>query len=191
MRHLSGNIRANINNGELIGVNYPELACEGFSLLKRDSFKRNNAPKSTRFKTLSGNATIQNGIIHNNNLKIEIQGLSANGAGSINLNKETLDYRINLKSQDSGIPNCKIDQYLKNIAIPLRCQGSFVNTGSTLCGIDQDAIGKMIADVAKKKIEATLKDKLQEVFPPIIQKPKRNDEIRAKDVIKAFEGLFR
>lgn len=191
MRHLSGNIRTNISNGELIGVNYPELACEGFSLLKRDSFKRNNAPKSTRFKTLSGNATIQNGIIHNNNLKIEIQGLSANGAGSINLNKETLDYRINLKSQDSGIPNCKIDQYLKNIAIPLRCQGSFVNTGSTLCGIDQDAIGKMIADVAKKKIEATLKDKLQEVFPPIIQKPKRNDEIRAKDVIKAFEGLFR
>lgn len=200
INHLAGNAHANISQGELIGINYKALACEGISLLAKNSFPKNSfskntAPQTTKFKTLSATVSISNGIIQNNALKMEIPGLSANGSGTINLNRETLDYRIGLHVNEStNIPNCKIDRYLKNVTIPLRCQGSFINAGANLCGIDQDAIGKMVADVAKSKIESTIHNKLQDALPPILQKPKqdeRSPQPKPKDVIKAFEGLFK
>ena len=200
INHLAGNLQANISNGELIGINYEALACEGLSLLVKNSFQKNNfskntTPQTTKFKTLSATASIKNGVVQNHSLQMEIPGLSANGGGTINLHRETIDYRIGLHINEStNIPNCKIDRYLKNVTIPLRCQGSFINAGASLCGIDQDAIGKMIADIAQSKIESTLQNKLQEVLPPILQKPKQSDpstKPKPKDVIKAFEGLFK
>ncbi|UNM96705.1 AsmA family protein [Ignatzschineria rhizosphaerae] len=193
MKHLQGNVQVNISNGQLIGMDYEQLVCEGFALLKKENFRQNSAKPTTNFNKLNANATIRNGVISNNSLQMEIPGLAATGNGTINLNNETLDYRISLLLKEStGVAHCQIDQYLKNVTIPLHCQGSYINAGANLCGIDQNAIGKMIANLAKGKIESTIKENIQDILPPVLQ-PKKEESRQApkpKDVIKAFEGLF-
>lgn len=194
LNHLQGNFQANITNGQLIGVDYEALVCEGFSLIKKENFRKNSGAQTTSFKILNGAATIKNGVITNNNLQMEIPGLAANGSGSINLNNETLNYRIGLLLKEStGVPNCKIDQYLKNVTIPLHCQGSYLNANSSLCGLDQNAIGNIIADLAKNKIGSVIQDNLKEILPPELQRDKRENRQapKPKEVIKAFEGLFK
>ena len=194
MKHLQGNVQVNISHGQLIGMDYEQLVCEGFSLLKKENFRKSSATPTTTFNKLSANATIRNGVISNNNLQIEIPGLAATGNGTINLNNKMLDYRIGLLLKEStDIPNCKIDQYLKNVTIPLHCHGSYLNAGTNLCGIDQNAIGKMIADLAKGKIESSIKENIQEILPPALlpKKQENSQDPKPKDVIKAFEGLFR
>lgn len=193
MSHLQGNFQANISNGELLGTNYEQLVCEGFAALSKESFRKQNLPQTTPFKKLSGNATIKNGVLSNNNLQIEIPGLAASGSGIINLNNESLDYKINLLLKEStGISNCKIDRYLKNVSIPLHCQGSYVNVNSSLCGLDQNAIGNIIANLAKNKIESTIKENIQDILPPAFQQNRKEEHKnpKPKDVIRAFEGIF-
>lgn len=194
LNQLQGNFQANVTNGQLLGSNYEQLICEGFAFLSKKNFQQHNTPKTTTFKKLNGHATIKNGIINNQHLQIEIPGMSAIGNGNINLHKETLNYQINLLLKDStGITNCKIDQYLKNISIPLHCQGSYVNASSSLCRLDQKALGTILANLAKTTIESTIKENLQDILPPALQphKPKNRQEPRPKEIIKSFEGLFK
>lgn len=204
MQNLEGSLKANITNGSFIGVDYEALACQGLATINKQNFSQNtkSGQKTTRFKSLNGNATIRKGIIRNNALKIEIPGLNATGNGTINLNLESLDYRINLDFQALGSAQkqCAMDSFLKHVAIPLRCQGSYTHAGNNLCGLDQDALGKMIADTVKSTIESTIKDALKENLPPALQpnkpphkSPNRQNRPAPKpqDVIKAFEGLFK
>ncbi len=204
MQNLEGSLKANITNGSFIGVDYEALACQGLATINKQHFSQNtkSGQKTTRFKSLNGNATISKGIIRNNALKIEIPGLNATGNGTINLNLESLDYRINLDFQALGSAQkqCAMDSFLKHVAIPLRCQGSYTHAGNNLCGLDQDALGKMIADTVKSTIESTIKDALKENLPPALQpnkppnkSPNRQNRPAPKpqDVIKAFEGLFK
>lgn len=196
MNHLSGQFSANVRQGTLIGVNYEQLACEGLSMIAKNYFDKKQTTQSTSFTTLQASATFNNGIMRNQDLNIVIPGLSATGYGTINLPKEQLDYFITLKANDvTSIPHCQIDRYLKNVTIPLRCNGSLTNNAGSLCVIDQQKIGQIIADAAKNKLEETLKGKIKEALPPALQKQqspnKSRDEIKPKDLFKAFEGLLK
>lgn len=157
---LAGNVTVNIQQGELKGIDYEALACEGISLLQKSLFK-SPSPQSTPFTTLKGTASIRNGIIHNQNLTMEIPGLSASGNGQINFHQETIDYHISLLFQDAHPQGqCQVESFLSGIAIPLRCQGSYTQGASQLCGIDQNAIGQLIATVAQKRIASEIKSDL-------------------------------
>ena len=58
----------------------------------------------TRFTRLDGTAQIRNGIVQNNDLKIQSPDLlNVTGKGSVNLPRETLDYTVTLGSYPLGI----------------------------------------------------------------------------------------
>lgn len=194
--NLSGNLRANVLNGVLEGVNYEKEICQGLAMLNKERLTTSFNRASTPFNALRASLTIKNGVLNNQDLAVEIPGIDAKGAGSVNLNNQTLDYRIGLTlkgdQRENRDPACRVNKYIANTPIPLRCQGSFVNAGKNLCGLDNDAIGKMIAEMAGKAVEKKIEETVKETIKPEIDrvlKEELGDQL--EDVKNLFDGLFK
>ena len=100
----------------------------------------------TRFTHLGGTAQIKNGLVQNNDLKVQSPDLlNISGKGSANLPKETLDYTVTLGSY------------------PLRVGGTF---SKPTFRPDWNAILKGKLEEKKteetKKLEQKLEDKLKD-----------------------------
>ncbi len=195
-QQLSGSVEFRVQQGQLLGVDYQALACEGIASIQKVAFSKTQNLQSTPFTELKGTASIGNGVLRNQNLTIQIPGLSASGKGTINLNNETLDYQISLIFTEAGTAShqCAIDNYLKGVSIPLRCQGSFNGKNGNLCGLDQNALGTLIVSFAKKTIENEIKSSIKENLPIFNQdqeSEKVPDIFKPETLKKAVEGLFK
>lgn len=187
--NLNGDANFELNQGRVNNLNYEKLMCQGIALLNQkaltDSFNRTY----TDFQKLYGKVTIRNGIVNNDPFQMVIPGLTMNGKGDINLNRMTIDYRMNaILTGDHSFnpdPACQINQKFKNIAIPLICEGSLEKTEG-LCRLDTDQLGKTAlefgANIAKDKVKKELdqqRDKVQEKLEGEIEKQiKKNPAIK-------------
>lgn len=74
----------------------------------RSSTDVKDAPM-TRFLSLSGSGPLTNGVLSNTNLLLAGDTVSATGRGTINLVKQTLDYRLNISVP--GVPDIPVHYY--------------------------------------------------------------------------------
>ncbi|MGL4673642.1 MAG: AsmA family protein, partial [Wohlfahrtiimonas sp.] len=169
--NLNGNASFDLAQGRVNNLNYEKLMCQGIALLNQkpltDSFNRNY----TDFQKLSGKVVIKNGVVTNDPFQMSVPGLTMNGKGDVNLNRMTINYRMNaVLTGDASInpdPACEINERFKGISIPLICEGSLEKTDG-LCRLDSDQLGQVIAGLAENAIKEKArkeldkqKDKLQ------------------------------
>ncbi|MGE5241213.1 MAG: AsmA-like C-terminal region-containing protein, partial [Bacteroidota bacterium] len=106
---LNGNASFAVKDGAIKGVNLKKMSDTIAAAIRDKSYQKLTEiiPQSgdeTRFTHLDGTAQIRNGIVQNNDLKIQSPDLlNVTGKGSANLPKETLDYTITLGSYPLGI----------------------------------------------------------------------------------------
>ena len=106
---LNGNADFAIKDGAIKGVNLKKMSDAIAAAIRDKSYQKLTeiVPQSgdeTRFTHLGGTAQIRNGIVQNNDLKIQSpELLNITGKGSANLPKETLDYTVTLGSYPLGI----------------------------------------------------------------------------------------
>ena len=106
---LNGNASFAIKNGAIKGVNLKKMSDAIAAAIRDKSYQKlaELIPQSgdeTRFTHLDGTAQIRNGVVQNNDLKIQSPDLlNVTGKGSANLPKETLDYTVILGSYPLGI----------------------------------------------------------------------------------------
>jgi AsmA protein len=94
---------------------------------------------------MSGTATVNNGIIQNNDLVANSSKLRVNGKGNVNLNSETLDYKIDAKLLKVEAAATEQEQIKGAVAINI--DGTISNPSYSI------DIESLLTDKNKAKIE--------------------------------------
>lgn len=180
---LDGNMKLGLQEGRLKGVNLGDTLCRGILQVRGQSAPAGTTDSYTEFSNLSATAKITDGVVTNNDLKAALVGISLTGDGKVDLPAESLDYGLSLTVlQEFASANCRIDDKLHNLALPLRCQGGFGDQPTQLCGVDQQRIKQVLADVGKREVKQKLEKKLEE---------KLGDKLKDNDAVKGvLKGLF-
>jgi AsmA protein len=162
MRSLDGRVDFEVGNGAIEGKDlWYELR------RARAAWKREAAPAQadtgrTTFKTLKGSATLNDGVLNNQDFVMEMDYLKANGAGTLDLVSQKLDYKLQtnlyrIPPEDAGAEM----QDLKAAEIPVRVSGTLADMKIRP---DFDALvkaeTKQKVEEKQKELTDKLKDKL-------------------------------
>jgi AsmA protein len=89
---LNGKGDLNLANGKIKGINLVAMVKNVAS-----AFQSSSSTQETDFASLSGTWTMQNGILHNNDLQLKSADMPMTGAGTVDLPKRSVDYKITPK----------------------------------------------------------------------------------------------
>jgi len=95
---LSGNLGFSLNNGALQGINIQKMI-DTAKLFSGKAMKTDYANEQTLFSSIKGTATVRRGLLNNPDFVMNSAQLAVNGAGTVNLVSEALNYQVkaNLK----------------------------------------------------------------------------------------------
>jgi AsmA protein len=100
IRALAGNGSFDLANGAIRGVNLIGAAEAALSALSHGATSGNE----TAFGSLTGTFTVGNGILHNGDLRLTSGPVPVQGAGTVNLVQETVDYRVTVQIAGQAVP---------------------------------------------------------------------------------------
>ncbi len=91
---LDGAIDFNVANGALEGTDLWWEIRRARALIKQQPVPTAPTTPRTPFSAMKGTAAVNNGVLTNNDLDVAMQYLKVSGQGSVDLPKDTLDYRL-------------------------------------------------------------------------------------------------
>ena len=170
-RTLNGNMDFRFENGAVKGVNLAKIIRETKARFEGKTLPASNEPEQTDFSELSGSAKITNGVINNQDLLAKSPFLRVNGAGTVNLPKETLNYTVETKivstSKGQGAEDLKD---LEGLNIPVKLTGSYL---APKYSVDW---GKVLLSSQKAKVDEKVEEKKQELKDKL--KDKLGDKLK-------------
>lgn len=86
---LNGKGDLNLANGKIKGVNLV-----GMVKNIATAFQTSSSSQETDFASLSGTWTMQNGVLHNNDLQLKSADVPMTGAGTVDLPQRRVDYKV-------------------------------------------------------------------------------------------------
>lgn len=183
---LNGDVRFDVADGALLGVNLEQKLCQAIALANRKTLSTPHGEENTPFNKLGGSFRITNGNINNRDLLAALPGIAVKGNGDVNLPEQRLDYRLGLLLQgdksDMPDPACQVNQRYIDIEWPIRCEG-YLHNAAKSCGVDTEGVtriaGSLLRNEAERKVEDKISEKLEE---------KLGD--KAPAVRDAIKGLF-
>ena len=183
---LNGDVRFDVADGALLGVNLEQQLCQAIALANRESLSSDFGAEVTPFNKLNGSFRIVNGTVQSRDLVAALPGITAKGNGDINLPEQRLDYAVGLRlegdQREMPDPACRINERYMDIDWPIRCEG-YLHNAAKSCGVDIQGVtrvaGQLLRGEAERKIEDKIGEKLEE---------KLGD--KAPEVRDAIRGLF-
>lgn len=123
---LSGNAKVTVTNGELDMLD--ALYLLDFAVAKYDNIKLPSAPRKriTKFQTINGSFTINNGIAKTKDLMLASTELNASGKGKIDMVQKKLDFRVDLQYTGNQKKILELQEKVGG-TIPVIINGSFGN----------------------------------------------------------------
>jgi len=154
---LAGNGQFSFTDGALKGVNIAESIRKAKAALKGETLPPSDEPVQTDFSSLTGSFTAKNGIINNQDLITKAPLLRLNGAGTIDLPKEAIDYglKVVLVGTSKGQGSKDLSD-LNGLTIPVKITGSFDNPKPSV------DLASLFKEKAKEELKAKAADKLKE-----------------------------
>ncbi len=192
-----GTIELRASNGALSGIDVYDIigklnnAADLYSRFSGDEQPKSDDAKvegdvsdNTEFSELLGTFYLKDFLMTNDDLKFKGPGFEITGAGQFDLEKESIDYRVNLIIQESisrvggeGVQKLLGSKlsWLGGKQIPIQCRGSFE---SPVCLPDVNALYSfyLSSKVNEKKSEL-----LQEKLGIKVEEGKK---VRTKDILK-------
>lgn len=151
---LGGKAKFALSNGKIKGIDLGYLLRSAQAKLDG---KSTAVPKeqATDFSSITGSATIKDGIIRNNDLRGASPLLRVEGKGSVDLARSRLNYELTtiVVNTATGQGGKALDR-LKKLPIPIKITGTFANPSY---GIDMQAVMK---EEAKQEIKKQIEKKL-------------------------------
>ncbi|VAX13545.1 hypothetical protein MNBD_GAMMA24-914, partial [hydrothermal vent metagenome] len=174
---LNGSLNFNLENGAVKGFNLAQTERELRAKLKKQPVPDNNAPLETDFARISGSAKIRNGILDNRDLRAALPHSRVKGQGKVNLVKEQLDYRLDVKftSAAEGQGGQTWEQ-MNKVTLPVYIKGPFTQPEIT---VDYQSVLRILAQQALKKQEQKIKKRLREEEKKL--KQKANERLRQEE----------
>jgi AsmA protein len=191
--HAKGEVDFHFDKAMFHGINLDALACQGVAMIPpKQSVNTSNWPAETPLNSLKGHANINGNIVDNTLLQASASGLTLTGKGTVNLAKSFIHYETDLNiTGDLGSNQCKVNDRLKQIPIPVLCEGSFDTPPTKLCKLDYSKISGVIKKMAKAEFNAKKHEAEKKAREKIKQKidEKLKDKF-GQDAKKLFKGLF-
>jgi AsmA protein len=149
MNALNGSGDFAFADGAIRGVNLAQ-AIRGIesALTNRRLPEGFGEQEETDFSSLDGSFNVSNGIASNSDLVMLSPLIRVDGAGTVNLGAQTLDYRLRPRAVAS-IEGQGGDRDLRGIVVPILIRGSFNNPN---VGIDWDAVGRALLQGAVQNV---------------------------------------
>lgn len=161
VKNLNGNSSFNVNNGMLQGIDIAYLINTAAKLSGGNIGNTSNA-NQTAFNTMTGTASIRNGVISNNDLLIDSAAFTTKGNGNINLVAQHIDYQLqtSIKQADQNQKNNLFNLY--GIAIPIMVTGKLNDPSIRL---DAAVLAKEIAQQQLNKVKGNVEQQIQKSLP--------------------------
>jgi len=163
-RSLDGRVDFQVADGAVEGTDLWYELRRARALWKRESPPTEASTGRTAFRTLQGTAAINKGVLENRDLLVDMDYLKVNGAGTLNLDSQALDYK--LQAQLYRIPPEGAGaemQDMKAAEIPVRLSGTLADMKVRP---DYEAYAKSQAkqqvEDKKQELSDKLKDKLNQ-----------------------------
>jgi AsmA protein len=167
-RSLSGKIDLNVKQGALNGIDVVYALQGANALLKREALPQRTGPERTIFNSLQATATLDKGVLRNEDLRIETDFLKVHGGGTLDLATGAIDYRLVTsvyKLPPSGGAGRDLDA-LKAADVPLIVSGTLASP-TVRPDIEALAKGQLRQEVQQKAgdlVKKKLGDKLKDLF---------------------------
>ena len=127
---LKGTAIFRITRGAITGFNLEDSIRRAYALVKGHQQPAPARMDKTRFTEIDARGTIFQGILTTDPITARLPFLSVGGSGSIDLNREYLDYRLLVRTLATP-PNGEINlSGLKDITIPVHVSGYFAAISS-------------------------------------------------------------
>jgi AsmA protein len=165
---LNGTLGFAFTDGSVKGFNLAGMIRRAQAQISGQPAPAEAGPNQTDFSELTGTGTVTNGVISNRDLMAKSPLLRVEGAGDVNLPKETLDYLLTAKVVGSleGQGGKGVTE-LKGVAVPVQISGTFAEPKYQV-RLDKalrDSAEEKIKEKVEKKLEKKFGDKLKGLFP--------------------------
>jgi len=177
---LNGDIRFLFKDSAVKGFNLQKIIDQAKVLIKEPALPINNKNDQTLFSEIKGTATINNGLIHNDDLIATASKIHASGKGKVDLNTEKLDYKISALLVKANASATEPEQ-IHDTPINITVAGTLSNPTYTL------DIAALLTEKNKAKIEKFV-EKNQEKIDNIVEKIDKKLGPKVGDLLK---GLFK
>jgi AsmA protein len=167
MKTLDGTVDFKVADGALEGSDLWYEIRRARALLKQQAIpERPSGPPRTPFTALTGTGTMNDGVMKNDDLNVAMQYLKVTGQGTVDLPKNSLDYRLVaavLKIPREGADATQM-QDMVDAQIPVKVSGALTDPK-----VRPDLEGYLKGEV-KKKVEEKIKDKLGDKLKDIFKR---------------------
>ena len=208
VENLNGDGKVAFTDGAIVGINIAAMVRNvSTAFLSAEA----NEARKTDFAELGGSFTIENGILANNDLLLQAPTLRVGGAGTVDLPKRRVDYRIEPKAS-ATLEGQEGQTEVAGVLVPVNVEGPFDGLSyrpdlSSLVGQainDPDALKEQVkqqlgtigdatkdvnsADDIKKKLKGLGEDDAKNVLDKLTQGDGEGGESPAGKLLK---GLFK
>ena len=143
---LKGKLSFLLTDSVINGFNLQKIIDDAKTLIKEPTLPADNKNDQMLFSKLSGTATINNGLVQNNDLIGIASKMHLNGKGTADLNSEKLDYKLNARYIKTKATTTEPEQLI-DTPININIAGTFAKPTYT---VDLAAI---LSDKNKAKID--------------------------------------
>ena len=159
---LKGNLSFLLTDCIIKGFNLQKIIDDAKTLIKEPTLPADNKNDQMLFSKLSGTASINNGLVQNNDLIGIASKMHLNGKGTADLNSEKLDYKLNARYIKTKATTTEPEQLI-DTPINVNIAGTFAKPTYT---VDLAAI---LSDKNKAKIDQFI-DKNHNKIDEIVHK---------------------
>ena len=167
MQTLDGALDFKVADGALEGADLLYELRRARAMLKQQAVPERVGPARTPFSAMEGTGVMKNGVLSNNDLNIAMQLLKVTGQGSVDIPKNSLDYRLIanvLKAPREGADPAQL-QDMVDAQIPVKVTGllSDPKVRPDIEGYAKEELKKRV-DKERDKVEEKVRDKLKDLF---------------------------
>lgn len=163
MKTLDGTLDFSVVDGALMGADLWYEIRRARAVLKQQAVPERSGPARTTFSSMKGSGVMKNGVLSNKDLNVAMDYLRVTGEGTVDLPRESLDYRLLttvLKIPREGADASQM-QELVDAQIPVKVTGSLTDPK-----VRPDIEGYLKGEVKQRvekereKVEEKLKEKV-------------------------------
>ncbi|MBX3675838.1 MAG: AsmA family protein [Rhodocyclaceae bacterium] len=156
---LNGTASVNLKDGAIKGINLAKTFRESKALFsgRKGAVQEAKQTEKTDFSELSASFRIAGGVARNDDLSMKSPFIRLGGAGDIDIGEDRVEYlaKASVVNTSGGQGGRELD-HLKGLTVPVRVSGPFDKLAYNI------EFGGLVAEAAKAKVEAKVKETVQE-----------------------------
>jgi uncharacterized protein involved in outer membrane biogenesis len=156
VRTAYGTVSFDMSSGAIKGFNLGRTLCAAYNVTQRAPAPPDR-PAATAYEAIKGSATLTGGVATSNDLLARTSFMDINGAGTLGLVEQRLDYDLDAKLTASiGIPNCEtLDGFIGD-QLPFTISGTI--TEPSILPDFSKLVRRQLRDAVQDRVEDRLRD---------------------------------